>query len=108
MEKIIKALFESSFIFNGKLYVLTCPRDLESKTNLNIRTIKTNLNKMIDASILKDTGFYLPYDVGPAYYHMSKWVLYEFNLPQISLYDKYSIPYIEWEVEKYLTKEQEN
>lgn len=47
-------------------------------------------------------------DVGPAYYHMSKWVLYEFNLPQISLYDKYSMPYIEWEIEKYLTKEQEN
>jgi len=63
MEKIIKALFESSFIFNGKLYVLTCPRDLESKTNLNVRTVRTQLNKIVDESILIDTGLYLPCDV---------------------------------------------
>lgn len=108
MEKIIKALFESSFIFNGKLYVLTCPRDLESKTNLNIRTIKTNLNKIVNESILIDTGLHLPCDVGPIYYHMSTWILYEFNLSQTSLYDMKHSSYIEWEIEKHLTKEQEN
>ena len=102
MEKIIKALFESSFIFNGKSYVLTCSRDLADKTGLNIRTIKSNLTKIINENILRDTGLHLKCDIGPVYYHGSTWILYEFNLPQINLYNKYSIPYIQWEIEKQL------
>ena len=106
MEKLIKALFESAFIYNGKLYVLTCVRDMADKTNLNRRTIKSNLEKIVKENVLKDTGLHLRCDTGPVYYHASTWILYEFNFPQIGLYDKYSIPFLQWEIEKQLSKEE--
>ena len=102
MEKLIKALFESAFIYNGKLYVLNCIRDISDKTDLNRRTVKSNLEKIIKENILKDIGLHLRCDTGPVYYHGSTWILYEFNFPQIGLYDKYSIPHIQWEIEKQL------
>lgn len=71
MEKLIKTLFESAFIYNGGLYVLTCVRDMSDKTNLNRRTVKSNLEKIIKENILKDTGLHLKCDTGPVYYHGS-------------------------------------
>ena len=69
MEKIIKALFESSFIFNNKYYVFTCTRDLIEKTNLTGSTIRANIRKLIDLNILIETGYSNTYGLVP--YHAS-------------------------------------
>lgn len=107
MEKIIKVLFEQSFIYNNKCYVLTCTRDLINKTGLVGSTIRSNLKKLIDIQILIDTKIVIQSTGGPEDYHASDWNLYEFNLSYIDLKDRYPIPALTWNLEKALKNNKE-
>ena len=71
MEKLIKALFNSSFVYNNKYYILTCTRDLINKTGLTGSTIRSNLKKLLSNQILIDTNIILESTTGPEDYHAS-------------------------------------